>query len=992
MARQHLSQSVEGHRQQLRVPATPPRGAQLLATKLFVPRPRPDLVTRPRLLDRLDAGLASTRCTILSAPAGAGKTSLLAAWLAASGRPAAWLALDERDQDVYRFLRYTIAALQGIAPGCGEAALGWLDAPPPHPSIDVLLTDTINDLAVSDRSCLLLLDDYHLVRSAAIHQAVAFLLEHLPPTVHLAIATREDPPLPLPRLRARGQITEVRAADLRFTPDEAASFLGDGLGLALAAEQIDTLVTRTEGWAAGLQLAGLALRDRADPAAFVAQFAGGHRLVADYLTTEVLDLQPESTRNFLLATGLLDRFCAPLCDALLTPDELAAPRATRQTGDAQATLETLERANLFVIPLDDERRWYRYHHLFADALRARQAREHGPQTTAALHRRASGWFEREGLLPEAIQHALAAGDSERAASLIEPVARPMQQRGELQTVMGWLAALSESAIGARPNLGVIQAWGLATAGQLVDAERRLAQVEEAASGQRALLGEVTAIRARSALLQGRFPDAIALARQALLDLGANEAPLRAATNVTLGAAAFGVGDLPTAAQSYNDARDLYLSLEQPEQALLPLRQLARVQLAQGRFNDLERSTNDAMRVAQVWGQRSARVGYAYLSVGELHYERNDLDGAGRCFQEALTLVERGSTEELFNLMNFADAHLGLARVRHALGDIAGALAWVERTEPIWAHLARTIQHRNRSETPTTYARENDPGRTYSGLVSLYADRISAIQVRLWLRQGDIYAATRWAETWTWNPDDPIAIVQETRLMTRGRVLLAQGAADDAATLLTRLAEASGTVGRMARVVEALGLLALAHQARGQATEALAALERALALAEPEGFVRTFVDEGAPMATLLESARADGISSTYVAALLAAFDRAAAHATSASGPTPADTSATEPTPPERGTASDAVTPTSRPTPVPAGALPPSAPAPLAEPLTSRELDVLRLLGTGRSNAEMARDLVVEQSTVKTHLIHLYGKLGVRSRTQAVARGRALKLLD
>jgi ATP/maltotriose-dependent transcriptional regulator MalT len=383
-------------------PTTAPVVAHLLATRLFVPRPRPDLVARSRLLDRLEAGLERSCCTLLAAQAGAGKTTLLAAWLAASARPVAWLSLDERDQEVHQFLRYIIAAFEAVAPSFGQSALAWLDAPAPPPP-EVVLTNLVNDLARLAGPCLLVLDDYHLVRAAAIHQAVAFLLDHLPPAVHLVIATREDPPLPLPRLRARGLLTEIRAADLSFSAEEAARFLGDSMGLRLTDEQIGTLVERTEGWAAGLQLAGLALRDRADPAAFVAGFAGGHRLVADYLTTDVLDLQPAPLRRFLLVTSLLDRLCAPLCDALLVPDDERADAATCARGDSQATLEALERANLFLVPLDDERRWYRYHHLFADALRARLAREAGAEAVATFHRRASAWLAAAGLLPEAIQ-------------------------------------------------------------------------------------------------------------------------------------------------------------------------------------------------------------------------------------------------------------------------------------------------------------------------------------------------------------------------------------------------------------------------------------------------------------------------------------------------------------------------------------------------------------------------------------------------------------
>ena len=449
-------------------------GLPLLATKLFVPRPRPDLVPRPRLLARLDAGPGAGRCTLLSAPAGAGKTSLLAAWLAQLDRPAAWLTLDERDQDAGQVLRYLVAALQTIAPACGHGAMAWLDAPQPPPP-EVVVTDLVNDLAALPAPGLLVLDDYHLVRAPAVHAAVAFLLDHLPPALHLVIASREDPPLPLPRLRARRQLTEVRAADLGFSLEEAAAFLGAGMGLRLAEAQVAALVERTEGWAAGLQLAGLALRDRPDPAAFVAAFAGGHRLVADYLTAEVLDRQPAPTRRFLLATCVLDRLCAPLCDALLAPG----------AGDSQAVLEELERANLFLVPLDDERIWYRYHHLFADALRARLAREAGPEAVAALHRRASGWFGREGLLPEAIDHALAGDAAEDAATWIEALTPSMFATMSIhQPLAAWLAALPEPVVRARPLLCLAQAWLLIHRVELEPAAAWIDAAAQRAPGRR----------------------------------------------------------------------------------------------------------------------------------------------------------------------------------------------------------------------------------------------------------------------------------------------------------------------------------------------------------------------------------------------------------------------------------------------------------------------------------------------------------------------------
>jgi LuxR family maltose regulon positive regulatory protein len=933
----------------------------LLATKLFAPRPRPDLVARPRLLERLDAGLASARCTLLSAPAGAGKTTLLAAWLARLDRRVAWLALDERDQDVHQIVQYLIAALQGIAPACGRAALALYDAVLPPP-LEVVLTSLLNDLAALPEPRLLVLDDYHLVRAPAVHQALVFLLDHLPPAVHLVIATREDPPLPLPRLRARSQLTEVRAADLRFTQEEADSLLTASLGLRLADEQVAALVERTEGWAAGLQLAGLALRDRPDPAAFVAAFAGAHRLVADFLTAEVLERQTASVRWFLLATSILGRLSAPLCDALLGVDEPGKPRVA----DSQRLLEEAERANLFLVPLDDERRWYRYHHLFADALRARLAQETGPGTAAALHRRASAWFETQGLHPEAVHHALAAGDGALAARLIQGLSRVMQLRGEMTTLMDWLTKLPEDVLRARPRLGVIYAWGLVTNGQLVAAERWVQEVESAltAPEERAdLLGEVAVIRARAALIHGQYQRAVELAHEALARLREDQVALRALTYVSLGSACMGLGDLDTSCRSLTRASALYQSAGHRVQALLPLRQLVRAQRAQGRLSRVEQTAQEALDIAAEWGQRSPLVGYTYLTLAELAYERNDLALAERYFNDGLALVELGGTSDVLNVLNLVDAHLGLAWLKATLGDRQGGLELIRRIEPVWERLARAIQERGAAER----SGQGEPAASPPGLVALNADRIAACQARLWLSQGDIAAASGWAHRSQRRLEEPIVWERGQGPLVLARVLIAQGEHERALALLKQQLGLADATGQLGRLIEVLALQALALHAQGEESAALVALERALLLAQSEGYIRTFVDEGLPMAALLQEALTRGSMPTYIAQLLTAF-RTQEEAKAGDQELRGESKST-----------------SAPLPRPASTL-------LAEPVTARELEVLRLLAAGASNAEVARELVVEQSTVKTHLIHLYGKLGVHSRTQAVARARALLLLD
>ena len=958
----------------------PPRAAgmagttttgQLLATKLFAPRPRPDLVARPRLLNRLDAGLANARCTLLSAPAGAGKTTLLAAWLEHLERPVAWLALDEGDQDVHHFLRYLIGALQSIAPGCGQVALTLYDALLPPPP-EVVLTSLLNDLAALPEPCVLVLDDYHLVRAPAIHQAAVFLLDHLPPAVHLVIATREDPPLPVPRLRARGQLNEVRASDLRFTAEEAASFLGTSLGLRLAGDQIVAITDRTEGWAAGLQLAGLALRDRPDAAAFVTSFAGSHRLVADYLTAEVLECQPASTRRFLLSTSVLDRLCAPLCDALLAPDG-ATLDGMHDAGDSQLLLEELERTNLFLIPLDEEQRWYRYHHLFADALRAQVARQLGRDAAATLHRRASAWFEAHGLRAEAVQHALAAGDGALGARLIQPLARAMQLRGEVTTLLGWLAALPPAELHARPDLGVIYAWVLAISGQVRAAERWLTDLEPtltATEDAERLTAEAIVIRARIALTSGAYTRAVELSRRALAALPHDQAALRALTHVTIGAACLVLDDLETAGRSLAEASELYQTIGHAHQAQLPLRHLAKVQLAQGRLNDLARTGQAALRIATADGPRSRLVGYTYVSLGQLAYERNDLAAAERYFTEGSALVELGGHREVMNVVNLLDAHLGLARLHLARSDWQAALELTQRIEPIVRQMARTIEEQA-SDSAGGGERVASPISTRPWLPAMQLDMIAACQVSLWLARDNIEAATRIADERRWDVDAQITLFADrgTGLVAMARLLIAQGEYRRVLGLLERLLVAAHAAGRVGSVIELLGLQAVAFHAQHDESAALAVLERALRVGEPEGFVRTFVDEGQPMARLLREACSRGLMRPYAEQLLAAFAPQERLAGTAVGRARHD----------------------QPAPAPA-AVPRASGGPTLEPVTARELEVLRLLAAGASNAEVARELVVEQSTIKTHLIHLYGKLGVHSRTQAVARARALQLLD
>jgi LuxR family transcriptional regulator, maltose regulon positive regulatory protein len=918
----------------------------LLTTKLFVPRPRPDLVQRPRLLVRLNEGLNEGRCSLLSAPAGAGKTSLLATWVAQLDRPVAWLALDERDQEVHQVLRYLVASLQTIAPECGRTGLALLDAPPAAPP-EVVLTSLLNDLAALPVPALLVLDDYHLVREPAIHSALDFLVNHLPPTLHLVIATREDPPLPLPRLRARGQLIEVRAADLRFNVEEATAFLDAGMGLRLTEHQVAALVQRTEGWAVGLQLAGLALRDRNDPAPFVEAFTGGHRLVADYLVAEVLERQPVPVRRFLLLTSVLDRLCAPLCDALLAAD-LGSADAPSPTISSQHVLEDLDRANLFLVPLDDDRTWYRYHHLFADVLRGRLAREAGQEAVALLHRQASAWFGRQGLLPEAIGHALTADAVDDAASWIEALMPSIFATMSIhQALADWLSALPEPVLRSRPRLCLAQAWLLiyqveleAAAAWVDAAAQALPPTHNDAAHQdaaRQAHGAVAATRAYLATvgLAGVPKDVDVLAEQAIADLARDDAIFRGVAYMSLGQAALALGKLDRAENAFTEA--------------------AMVSRA-GLVNGAVTAVTQQISVQRLRGahRRALATGWATLAWAGEHYDppslrrlrsvmadllldENDLAAALPLVVEGLRAPrEYGNPPPLVLL-----ATLPLARLRLAEGDTAAAAAALTDVRPL-------IQ----------------------GPFAVLAPLIDAAEARVRLTVDDGAAALGWAVAL-----DPAALPGRLRFGVPGveatvvtplRILVRQGRATADTAVLREAARRLDAAWQLAEQ-QGIGWLrlqlriaqSLLAEAQSDHDVALRSLAAAVAEAEPEGIIRPFLDEGAPMAALLAALRKATREQRLLGSTTSAYVDTLLEFT---GQTPSPLASRR------------------------------HPEVLIEPLSARELDVLRLLSDGRSNAEIARALFVEQSTVKTHLIHLYRKLEVSSRTQAMSRARELRLLD
>ena len=907
----------------------------ILTTKLYVPPPRPHAVLRPRLTGRLNEGL-HRKLTLISAPAGFGKTTLLGEWVAGCERPAAWLSLDEADSDPTRFLAYLVAALQTIAPNIAEGVLGMLQSPQPPPT-EAVLTTLLNETATIEDDLALVLDDYHVIDARAVDDALAFVLEHLPPRMHLIISTREDPHLPLARLRARGQLGELRAADLRFTPSEAAEFLEGVMGLDLSAEDIAALEDRTEGWIAGLQLAALSMRGREDVAGFIRAFAGDNRYVVDYLVEEVLQRQPERVRSFLLQTSILERLSGPLCDAVTGQER------------SNALLEALERGNLFVVPLDDRRHWFRYHHLFADVLRARLMEEQ-PDRAPTLHRRASEWYERNGSPTDAIRHALAAEDFERAAGLVELAALEMLGSSQ-ETLYRWLMALPDEVVRARPVLSVYYAFALLGRGgfeafdaHLRDAERWLdtsaetSERREAPSVEmvvvdevafRSLPGTIAVARAYHAGALGDVFCAADHARRALDLLPDDDHLWRGAAASLLGIAYWTSGDLEAAYRSFADGVSHQQMTGHVRFQIAGTYILADIRIAQGRLNEAVRTYEQSLQVATEQGEPVWGTANLYVGLSELHRERGDLEAAKQHLLRSKELGEHvvGLPETRYRW------YVAMARIKEAQGDLDGALDLLDEAE------------RQYVESPDPDVRP-----------------VAALKTRVWVAQGRLTEALGWTRERGLSAHDDLSYLREFEHITLARVLLARYKCDreeryihEAMGLLERLLKAAEAGGRMGSVIEILVLQALAHEAQGDSPSALVPLERALSLAEPEGYVRIFVDEGLPMARLLYEALSQGVESDYIRRLLAAFPVAESEQTASS--------------PMRGSKSE-----------------------LVEPLSERELEVLQLIAEGLTNQEVATRLYLSLHTVKVHARNIFTKLAVKNRAQAVARGRALGILS
>ncbi len=909
----------------------------ILATKLYIPPPRPTIVSRSRLINRMNAGL-SGRLVLISAPAGFGKTTLVSEWLAQTGRDAAWLSLEEEDSDPARFLAYLIGAMQTIDEACGAGLSALLDTPQPPP-VEMLLTSLLNQIAGFPQPVILVLDDYHAVDSAAVDSALAFLVQHLPPQMRLVITTREDPQLPLSRLRARGQLTEVRAADLRFTPDEATAFLSQTMGLALSNQQVAALEGRTEGWAAGLQLAALSMQGRQKQAEFVRAFAGDNRYIVDYLVDEVLDQQPDDVRSFLLQTAILSRLTGPLCDAV----------TGQSRGDAM--LESLERANLFVVPLDDSRRWYRYHHLFGDVLRSHLHKEQ-PEEFPVLHRRASHWYWENDLPAEAVHHALAAPDYELAAQFLELAWPQMDRSRQSPRWLAWASVLPPEIVRARPVLCVAYGWALLDRGELEGstgwldtAERWLTETGDGQAGPASvpvgavvvdkvqygtLTANLASARAYAALAFGDLAGTVEQAQRALALLPADAYFLRGSPAALLGLAFWATGKLDEADRSLTEALDSFERIGNILFAITGVYGLADIRTTQGRRGAALAAYEHALQIAQggtqpvLWGTADI-----YTGLGEFYCEANELAQAAEHLQRSKALGEEANYPRWRFRWCVAQARLTAAQ-----GDLDAALDLLDEAE----------RHYVRGPVPDVRP-------------------IPARKARLWLAQGRLADAQQWADDAGLSADDPLSFLREYEHITLARLLLAQHRREPTGTsiqpaldLLERLLHAAEFGARTASVIEILALLALARSAQGDTPAALPFLQRALSLAQPEGYVRIFVDEGAPMAALLSEVASRGVLPDYTGRLLAA------------------SGATTATSPEQ-----------------VKVIPPSAPQPLIEPLSDREIEVLQLIAQGLSNQEICNRLYLALSTVKGHNRNIFGKLQVQRRTEAVARARELGLL-
>ena len=907
----------------------------IIHTKLRPPFIRRSLVSRPRLQDEIAQGLCCP-LTLVTGPAGFGKTTLVAASLAGGNLPVAWLSLDKDDNQVGRFLTYLVAALQCIDSNFGKEAAQLVAGMQPT-SPEAVLTQVINDLEQSQTEIALVLDDYQFINSQAVHDALAFLLEHCPKTFHLVIVSRSDPPLPITRLRGRGQMVELRAGDLRFTVAESAQFLNEVMELCLDARSVAVLEERTEGWIVGLQMAALSMRDREDVSGFIEMFSGTNRYILDYLLEEVLAGQPLEIQRFLLHTSILQRLTAPLCDAVLAGSEgaeWASDDRPMFACQSASILEYLERANLFLAPLDDERLWYRYHHLFADLLYARLQQTLNTQDIAMLHTRAAHWYQHNGLTYEAIHHASLTSNIEWVEDLIEQNYMEMFHRGEASAMRFWTGKLSKELVYNRPWLCIYEAQSHAMFGQLDEADELTAKAEEhlqsekTAGDPNVMLGHLAYIKSRVTAMRGDVSRSIELSLIARENTPASNQALQSGIGVMLGVGYLLNGDFDNAIQILNETIQYSIAVNAINGTMAAYGHLARLYAIQGQLQKSYELYREAGKFADKAGSQNRGVmSLADIGIANVLYELNDLEEAFAHVEHALALISLWG-----NADDIVLAYTIHAQIQLAQGNITGAEDAVEKG----IHMIK-----ERGVFPTA------------------RDVLRTAQVKLWLAKGDTLSAGRWAASQEERliSDSGFRFENELTRITIARVYMAQKKPDETIRLLNRLEESAKAGGRTGRLIEILIIKALTLQMLCETAQALVALGESLALAEPGRYVRTFVNEGLPVQMLLAQWLAHASSGPvrdYSIRLLSQFEAEL---------------------PNIKAVQEKIYPTET----------------LVEPLSPRELEVLQLIALGKTNQEIARQLVVSPGTVKAHTASIYGKLDVANRTEAVARARQLGIL-
>jgi len=899
----------------------------ILKTKLNIPRLRSELVSRPRLITRFKAGL-QLKLTLVTAPAGYGKTTLVNEAIHSSQCPVAWLTLDEGDNDPVRFWSYLIHALQNLREDIGKSCLDLLQSTQ-SPPIEYTIINIINEMSEISEDFSIVLDDYHVIERRPVHDTINFLINNLAPHAHLVIASRIDPPIPLASLRAQNQMVEIRTEDLRFMFDETNAFLNNIMNLKLSEDDIKALEYRTEGWIACLQLTAISMQGREDISRYISEFSGSTRYIMDYLIEEMLLRQEGSVQSFLLETSILNYFTSSLCNAVTEND------------DSQEILAQIEASNLFLVPLDDERKWYRYHHLFADLLRS-QLLHSQQERISELHLKASRWFEQEGIIDEAIYHAVNAKDFERAADLAESVAFSMFMKSQCLMIIDWLEKLPGTLIESRPWLCLSGALANQYTGQydavesfIQSAESTMSRVEKSQPSKSfpdhsKIRSYIKTIDSTRSLIEGHTNRTIELGHEALQFLPADDLIARSSVLKDIGLSYWTIGD-PSVSRHYleeasalgQEGGHLYMSLA-------AMSYLAEFDRVQGFLSQAAEKYQEVIRLGSEWGGTEPLpiTGNAHVGLSQVLYEWNDVEGAIYHAGIGTRLAERG---RVIRTMEFG--YLYLAWQNLTIGNTRAMMEAHQQAKAI-------------------------PPKLMDAYTRSYA---AAWTARLLLAQGDLSAANSWATSKELNVhiNDAPDYWMEFPYLTLVRLCLAQDKIDDIPSLLECLRKKAEAEKRTGSVVEILVLESIALQAQGNDDLSVSTLEHALSLAEPYGYIRTFVEEGEPMVKLLRIAASRDINTKCVRRLLASFQK---H-TTVTGSQPTILSVK-------------------------GVI---APSPLIEPLSEREQEVLQLIVAGMSNREIAEKLIIGEGTVKTHINNIYSKLDVQSRSQAIARTRDLRLV-